>query len=229
MSTIPQTFNDDVDDNPIPILEECQQRMMVDWDDRIKLQATWSLREKGWLLDCFEWKPTPQHGIGLFATQDISAGTVLRIGTKGKNLKFFTSANDIEDFCNGQGEQHYVSRLNYVKDYLWGYNTMADEQGYELPGRPKDSESFYFAMWVPGNGLNHNPIPNTVYCTLSGGIDQGIALVALTDIQKSHELVDDYCRHGSAPEWLQEFAKQKNITLNFANCNDFVTCNKRGQ
>ena len=55
-----------------------------------------------------------------------------------------------------------------------------------------------------------------------GGTDVGINLVALTNIEAGEELYDDYRRHGSAPKWLLEFAKEYNVTLNFAECNDFV-------
>lgn len=202
---------------PIPILEECQQKS-VNWDDRIALQATWTAKEKGWQTDAVDWRDTP-FGVGLFAKEDVAAGTVLRIGKNGRNLKQFTCTKDIEDFC-GNGVD-YQPRLGYVKDYLWGYFNVADERGYEIPGN-SDPENRFFGMWVPGNGLNHSPSPNTVYRTLPGGTEEGIMLVALTDIQKDQELYDDYRRHGSAPEWLKDFAKEKQVALNFAECNDFV-------
>jgi len=217
---------------PIAILEECQQRH-VNWDDRLALQATWTAQEKGWQTSV-DWRDTP-FGVGLFANEPIAAGTVLRVGRNGRNLKQFTSTQDIEDFCsagcdNGGGNHtttstsEYQSRLNYVKDYLWGYSPVADERGYEIPGQESSfsSEDRFFGMWVPGNGLNHREDPNTVYRTLPGGTAEGIVLVALTDIAQDEELFDDYRRHGSAPGWLKTFAKDKAVTLNFAECNDFV-------
>jgi len=212
------------DDFPIAIIQQCHQKQ-VNWDDRISLQAMWAAQEKGWQTDScsVDWRDTP-FGVGLFANEDITAGTVLRIGKNGRNLKQFTCTQDIEDFCkNGSAtEDDYRSRLDYVKDYLWGYSTVADDRGYEIPGQSFAKDRF-FGMWVPGNGLNHSDTPNTVYRTLPGGTDEGIVLMALQNIVKDEELFDDYRRHGSAPAWLMEFAKEKQVTLNFAECNDFVT------
>lgn len=212
---------------PVDILAQCNQGLrQLNWDDRISLQSTWTASEKGWQVAAavaVDWRPTP-YGIGLFAKEPIPAGTVLRVGINGKNLKQFRSTQDIEDFCTAAASfsnQEYQSRLNYVKDYLWGYSPVADEKGYEIPPGMNDEDRF-FGMWVPGNGLNHSENPNTVYRTLPGGTDEGIALVALTDIAKDQECFDDYRRHGTAPSWLEQFAREKQVTLNFAGCNNFV-------
>lgn len=46
-------------------------------------------------------------------------------------------------------------------------------------------------MRIPGNGLNHNESPNTVYREHSEqGTNAGVSLVALTDITKGDELYD---------------------------------------
>jgi hypothetical protein len=183
-----------------------------------------------------EWKQT-LFGAGLFAAEDIVDGTLLRTGIIGINLVQFRSINEIETFCKGpdqkddnENEVMYKSRLNYVKDYLWGYNPNADERGYDVYAdkeerirSPEHDAARFFGMWVPGNGLNHNPSPNTVYRPSSnGGMDVGIDLIALRDIKKGEELFDDYSRHGNAPTWLLEFASKYNVTLNFAECNNFV-------
>lgn len=214
---------------PIDILAQCNQGLrQVNWDDRIALQSTWTAAEKGWQVTSaappsVDWRPT-RNGIGLFAKVPIASGTVLRVGINGKNLKQFRSKQDIEDFCRADvlgSIQEYKSRLNYVKDYLWGYNPLADKNGFEIPPGLNNDDRF-FGMWVPGNGLNHSENPNTVYRTLPGGTDEGIVLVALSDIAVDEECFDDYRRHGSAPAWLEQFARDKRVTLNFAGCNDFV-------
>jgi hypothetical protein len=202
---------------PISVLDYFQQQEQVhDWNDRIALQSRWSLMRKGWKV-AVDWKET-EYGIGVFAGEAIAAGTLLRLGKNGRNLLQFKCREDIEAFC-GDGSD-YQQRLSYVKDYLWGYCTNTDEQGYKVPDST-DADRF-FGMWLPGNGLNHNFSPNTVYRTLQGGTDDGIMLVALTDIKAGQELYDDYRRHGDAPAWLLEFAKDKHVTLNFPDCNDFV-------
>ena len=78
-------------------------------------------------------------------------------------------------------------------------------------------------MWCPGIGLDHSPAPNTAYRVApDGGTAVSINLVAIEDVRKGEELLDDYRRHGTAPEWLLVFAEKYNVKLNFAECNDFV-------
>ncbi|CAJ1957260.1 unnamed protein product [Cylindrotheca closterium] len=208
-----------------------------DWDDRIDIQKRWTNSEKGWNVGV-EWKETP-YGAGLFATQDIDAGTLLRKGRIGLNLIEFQSIEEIDIFCRGSGDcssSEMDAKLMYVKDYLWGFNPNADERGYDIldSGANKLSleheEARFFGMWVPGNGLNHSPNPNTVYrAAVPGGTEVGIDLFALIDISKDDELLDDYRRHGTAPTWLLSFARERGVTLNFAECNDFVVCSDEGK
>jgi hypothetical protein len=199
----------------------------VKWDDRIGLQSAWSNEEKGWKVSV-EWRQTP-YGAGLFTLQDVPAGTLLRQGLNGINLIQFHSTREIEAFCNrgSTGSTEYDSKLNYVKDYLWGFNPNADECGYDILNEknelsPEHKTARFFGMWVPGNGLNHSPNPNTVYRPAQNGFDVGINLVALRSIESGSELFDDYRRHGIAPLWLLKFADKYGVTLNFAECNDFV-------
>ena len=202
----------------------------LDWNDRIGLQDRFTLEEKGWKVQV-DWRSTP-YGAGLFSTQDIEAGEILRRGIIGVNLKEFTSIADIDDFCRTSGETTeragdsnndtgHKAKLGYIKDYLWGFNKDADDRGYDKTTQSppsSESSSTFFGMWIPGNGLNHKETPNTVYKATEDGID----LVALVDIRADDELFDDYRRHGTSSPWLKEFASIHNVTLNFADCNDFV-------
>jgi len=224
----------------------------LDWNDRIGIQDRYTLEEKGWEVRV-DWRSTP-YGAGVFSREDsvIEAGTILRRGIIGLNLKEFTSIDDIHQFCTtagtiveteARGESEsvgYRAKLGYVKDYLWGFNKEADERGYDTNTNANtidkngsissgssispdddsdtDDDKRFFGMWVPGNGLNHNETPNTVYRPTKDGID----LVALVDIKVDDELFDDYRRHGTSSPWLKEFADIHNVTLNFADCNDFV-------
>ena len=195
----------------------------IDWDDRLALQARWSLAEKRWNVPV-EWKDTGSHGIGLFLAPTspmVAKGTILRVGILGENVVSLQNMEEVHAFCSQQKEnfdpEDYQKRVRYVKDYLWGFPlTGVDEGGYVVDEN-NPPERFY-GMWVPGNGLNHSTRPNTVYRSS----DKGIDLVALCDLEPGQELVDDYRRHGRAPEWLAEFAAKHEVTLNFAGCNDFV-------
>ena len=188
----------------------------LDWKNRIGLQDRFTLEEKGWKVDV-DWRSTP-YGAGLFSKQDIKAGTLLRSGILGTNLKEFVSTETIYEFCNSGEPSEFDARLEYVKDYLWGFSKRTDEKGYALSSSSEEDEDRFFGMWIPGNGLNHNEVPNTVYRATPEGID----LVALVDIQANDELFDDYRRHGTSSQWLKDFATQHNVTLNFADCNEFV-------
>lgn len=180
---------------------------VIDWDDRLGVQAQFSLETKGWAVSV-EWKTTPAFGVGLFALEAIDEGTVLRQGILGRNLVEFQSVADIDDFVGGD-----AARLHYVADYMWGFYRDADYSGY-----PKTTDDRFYGMWIPGNGLNHSPEPNSVYRTSPQGID----LIALTPIQAGDEIYDDYRRHGEAPAWLKQWGKDSDVMLNFADCNDFV-------
>jgi SET domain len=214
--------------HPIDILNQSSDASL--WSNRRVLQDQFSLHEKGWRVDV-QWNMTPQYGIAVYANQAIAKGTVLRTGHLHMNLIPLISVETIESFCRGstnadQLSPLYLQRLKYVQDYLWGYysSTSTDERGYPRGEEHGEMDARFFGMWIPGNGLNHNINPNTLYQDLPGGpFQQGIQLLALTDIAKGEELLDDYRRHGPAPMWLRRFAQEKKITLNFADCNDFVS------
>jgi SET domain len=217
--------------HPIPLLDILYRNSDVRiWSNRRVLQDQFSLRDKGWHVDVV-WNMTPQYGIAVYANQDIARGTVVRTGYLHKNLIPLASVEAIESFCGGpwnsdQTSPLYQQRLQYVQDYLWGYypTSSTDERGYPRETEHGAMDARFFGMWIPGNGLNHNNNANTVYRDLPGGpFQQGLQLVALTDIAKGEELFDDYRRHGTAPLWLRRFAQDKNITLNFADCNGFVS------
>lgn len=181
----------------------------IDWDDRVRLQESWSNAEKGWLLDV-EWQETP-FGAGAFAMQDITPGTILRQGIPGVNMMRFQSAAELRAFC-----QRDPSMVSYISDYLYGFDPDGNEGGP------------WHGIWVPGNGLNHSPKPNTIYRVAAAAAgkeasaDGGINLHAMTSIRAGDELVDDYRRFGRAPAWAIEFAEEHSIPLVFAECNDFV-------
>ena len=226
---------------PISALERINQFHLDDhilWSDRIALQNSFTLQEKGWQVSV-EWKVSPGgYGIGVFAKQAISAGTILRIGILHVNLIQLNSIHDIESFCQASLNEkpaQYQARLQYVQDYLWGCypSNMTDTNGYPHTSSINNNalvDERFFGMWIPGNGLNHNNIPNTVYrsddnfrTNTSTNVKSALYLIALSDIQKGDELFDDYRRHGTTPPlWLKNYATEKNITLNFADCNDFV-------
>eukprot|EP00548_Thalassiothrix_antarctica_P017431 CAMPEP_0194198444 /NCGR_PEP_ID=MMETSP0154-20130528/77770_1 /TAXON_ID=1049557 /ORGANISM="Thalassiothrix antarctica, Strain L6-D1" /LENGTH=251 /DNA_ID=CAMNT_0038923239 /DNA_START=117 /DNA_END=869 /DNA_ORIENTATION=+ len=229
--SLSSSFNNNNNNNIVDAVKGIED---VEWDDRIALQQKWRNEDKGWKVKV-EWRTT-EHGVGLFSTQDISSGTVLRFGINRLNLLQFRTRADVEKFINLRGstpssnkhpftdddgdnnnEEYYSdARLRYLTDYLWGFNPNADDRGY-YDVKTDDSIDRFFGVWIPGNGLNHNLQPNTVYRAVTdGGTDKGINLVAIKDIVKGDELYDDYRRHGTAPAWLLDFAEDYGVGLNFA-------------
>jgi len=181
-------------------------------------------------------------------------------------------------------DEDYQKRLRYVKDYLWGFCPYdVDDRGYfkkvvvdnkaevammeekmkehegskssESSANDDEDDRRFFGMWIPGNGLNHSPNPNTVYRPVFEDDDDrrqnliGIDLIALDDIGAGEEMTDDYRRHGLAPKWIVEDfllpSSNKDggdvdrsgtggtgdaikMSLNFADCNDFVVDDDSG-
>jgi len=218
-STSRYAGGDDDNDNVIINTLECN----LDWSDRIGCQNRFTLKEKGWQVNV-DWRPTP-YGAGLFSKEFIPKGTCIRRGIFGRNLIQFTSITDIDTFCK-LDPMNENDRREYVKDYLWGFtfSQYTDKEGYafDMDADVQDQTGTrrIYAMWIPGNGLNHNMIPNTKY--IESKDPRGIDLVTMADVPPDSELFDDYRRHGKAPDWLKEFAQLYNVTLNFADCNDFV-------
>eukprot|EP00462_Mataza_sp_D1_P023531 CAMPEP_0175143718 /NCGR_PEP_ID=MMETSP0087-20121206/13642_1 /TAXON_ID=136419 /ORGANISM="Unknown Unknown, Strain D1" /LENGTH=206 /DNA_ID=CAMNT_0016427927 /DNA_START=56 /DNA_END=676 /DNA_ORIENTATION=+ len=203
----------------------------ADWDNRVTLQAKWTAPEKGWKIGV-EWKET-QWGTGVFATEDVTKGSILRTGKTGINLLQFGSLEDVLSFVtenhdNDLGESLSMPRVNYVSDYLYAFDPNAElsdkgteHYNYRALHAP-DQLSRFFGIWVPGNGLNHSPQPNVVYLTAPGGTDKGINLHALKNIRAGEELFDNYNRFGAPPPWAEQFSKKFGVTLNFAGYNNFV-------
>ena len=158
--------------SPSLLINTINETGKVDWNDRVKLQSRWSNDDKGWRVSV-EWRQTT-YGAGVFAMQDIAAGTILRHGRIDTNLKQFKSAQEMRDFCKDDSGCECTAGTNsalvaYVGDYFYGFN-------------PGVGETWY-GIWVPGNGLNHSEDANTVYLAAEGGLTTGINLVALTDVR----------------------------------------------
>ena len=243
-----------------------KQQQQIPWQDRQALQQLWTNQEKGWKVDV-EWKSTPKllgagtnnTSIGVYATRDIPKNQVLRTGIVGVNLLPLMDVQSVETFCGPDASNtttEFPQRVHYLKDYLWGcYLGEVDDCGYPLVlthtntttnTNTNDNDLYYYAMWIPGNGLNHHAhLVNTVYrpvwttTTKASRKDEdedededpttqhnkslyGIDLVSISDIHAGDELFDDYRRHGPAPEWLRDWALRYNVSLNFQGCNDFV-------
>jgi len=166
-----------------------------------------------------EWKNT-SYGIGLFAREKIAKDTLIRKGIIGKNLMRFTTVGCVSSFLGSESSPQYNGRLEYFADYFWGFNPHGEDEDVSA-----DHESWFYGMWIPGNGLNHFRESNTVYRAewRDASNIHGINLVATREIEEGEELFDDYRRHGNVPTWLLPFKEKAGVDLNFADCNQFVS------
>jgi SET domain len=161
-----------------------------------------------------------------------------------------TTTTSSDDDAEYQARLRYVSDYLWgfdpqTADDARGYpsSSTGSSDSRRSSSSTSTTEDWFFGFWIPGNSLNHDSDPNMVYrpswtttttllsedgrtgtgTTNSRSCLAGINVVALRDIAQGEAIFDDYRRHGAAPPWLRDFARDKsNMPLNFADCNDFV-------
>ena len=202
-------IDDGDDDFPIDVLSQLRQSD-IDWDNREALQSRWTPHEKGWRIQV-EWKRTP-FGLGAFAAQDVTQGTILRVGKSRRNLIIFSSKQDIVAFLGDPDHPQYHPKVRYLSDYLFG-------------NFHPETQEFTYGILVPGFGTNHSDTPNVQTSHIDGdgsNDDQVISMVAVRDIRQGEELRNSYHACGPAPDFVKEFSEQHQVSLVFPGCNDFV-------
>lgn len=212
--------------------------LLFDWDDRLAVQAHWTLTEKGWCVPV-EWKMST-FGIGTFVSESSSTvipkGTLLRVGVVGRNLIQFHSAADIEAFCSSRGgnclvdedgdsdentNEDYQKRLRYVCDYVYSVGTNFDDHD--------PTNDRFIGMWFPGHGINHS---RTESCVTFERTKDGssILMKASRDLYAGQEIYWDYSNHGPCPAWLKEYTANKGLsTCNFIDTSDFICINEKDE
>jgi len=168
--------------------------------------------EIGWQIET-SLKQT-KYGFGIFTTQDVKKGQVLRRGVIGLNMLEITPQS-VHHIPGYDKNKNYIdpTTLNYMKNYIIG-----SEEG------PK--ESVY--LWIPGCGINHatgdGATNAEVYYdnTLYGGV-RGFVHIAKRDIKKGEEMYQDYRSYGYCPIWFGNFMAKFGVNeLLFPDKNDFV-------
>jgi len=185
----------------------------ISWANRLELQNQWTNSEKGWQV-AVEWNQGP-YGVGLFAEETISEGTLMRQGVIGRNLVRFQGETCLYQFLGCWNDPRYPERLDYVADYLYGVDLRNDGK----------EDQWFYGIWLPGHGINHDYDSNIVFHAVWDIDDTliGLNLHASQDIQEGQEILENYHAFGRAPPWLLEFKDRAKIDLNFVDCNSFVT------
>lgn len=174
-------------------------------NDRIDIME--STKEKGWLVG-IEWKTAPNHGggMGAFATEDVSAGTLIRRSAfEGGNFIQMSSYEDLAAFC-GIGDPKFTdAQRDACKAYLTDYLFRAQP----IVGTTPPDDQRTFGVWLPGCGdncVNPGELPNVEDRLIEEGTVMG--MYAKRDIKKGEPLLSDYDNdYGVPPDWIARFAK----------------------
>lgn len=173
-------------------------------NDRQRLQH--QIEEKGWLVGV-EWKEAPNHGggMGAFATEDISGGTLIRRSPfLGANFIHLKSYDDLALFC-GIGDDGWTDAQRdackaYLTDYLF--------RSQPIFGTSVPDDQRTYGVWLPGCGdncVNDGEAPNVEDRLIEEGAVMG--MYAKIDIKKGQPLLSDYdSDYGVPPEWIARFA-----------------------
>ena len=142
-------------------------------------------------------------GIGVFADEDIEAGTVLRIGTIGVNLVIFNPTT------NYPNKNKTKATAEHLKNYAWVCPC-------HVKGGGKD-----MMVLIPGSGINHRTQANSMTVCRKDGVD----LVAVRPIKRGEPISNDYNLFGRAPQWHVDMLKEAFGTDEcvFRGLNDYVT------
>ncbi len=131
----------------------------------------------GWRADLVEVRPSPVHGLGVFAVTDIPAGTQW----------WSTDVGDTITISRSQFAALAESASSPASDAI-----MAGIQTYSIYLKALD-----LMVLIPDNGrfVNHSDLPNS-----AGHVDgRLIYSVALRDIARGEEITEDYASYDECP------------------------------
>ena len=175
-----------------------------EWEDSGEMQESLTLQEKGW---CVQVKWDKQFvgdvciGVGLYADQDIAAGTILRQNKLGYNLIIFNETTNLPNL-------KHKRTAEYLQKYAHRCPCLVD------------AGSMAMALLLPGDSLNHSEEPNTrTRCHKDGS-----HLIATRDIKKGEPMSISYRAYGPAPEWFTDMLDDKlgNSEAIFPGTNDYL-------
>ena len=121
---------------------------------RCDAESQWPAHVNGWVAGAdgqalVDWDEDQYGGIGVYATEDIAAGSVLREGTFGQNMVRFHDFDDVKAFCMAADGKPDLVLIKYLSCYMFGVES-------------DDRAAFANALWVLGCALNHSNDPGEV-------------------------------------------------------------------
>lgn len=131
----------------------------------------------GWRADLVEVRPSPVHGLGVFAVTDIPAGTVW----------WSADIGDTITISRSQFAALHQSASSPASDAI-----MAGIQTYSIY-----LKAFDLMVLIPDNGrfVNHSQLPNS-----AGRVDGRLLYsIALRDIAAGEEITEDYSTYDTCP------------------------------
>jgi SET domain-containing protein len=114
-------------------------------------------------------RPSPIHGLGIFAEEFIPAGTAIWRFTPGFDLTF--SKEQLESFPQ------------LLQEYLATYAWFSAKSGHYVFA--SDNAKYF----------NHSPTPNSLSAYYEG--EEEVVTKAVRDIQIGEEIMDDYSTYGT--------------------------------
>lgn len=144
-----------------------------EWLDALAMQLSVPHEEKGWIVKVY-WKKSIIARFGVFAGEDLEAGTVLRRLVFGQNLM---KINSKADFPPGP----------WSKEWLQHHATVIDEDGD-------------IVCFLPGSTMNHSDKENCAYRKTAVGYDCFLT----RSVKRGEELVSDYSVLPTLPLWYKK-------------------------
>ena len=138
-------------------------------------------------------------GLGVFADQSITRGTVLLHGKFGQNVLLFNQYDNLPQLKN-------PATAEYLRDY-----------GGNCPCMK------HMLAFMPGISCNHSNNPNILMVPVKDGAD----LMAIRDIKKGEALNSDYRTYGIAPKWFVNMLQEEtgDTKCMYPGYNDYVPYN----
>jgi len=164
------------------------------WVNRFEMQNAYTVKEKGWKVQV-RWGQSPiiEAGVGVFVTEDVQKGQLIRRARNGKNLiQFWERA--------GLPKEMSPSTKVYISNYCC------------------QVEDNFVCIFIPGCCYNHSSDPNVEMIIP----DEETIHVAAKNITAGTEILGDYYSFGEPLKYLKELAKNEKMELVFPGYNLFL-------
>ena len=175
------------------------------WTDSKAMQDCYSYEDKNWKVPVQH--KTTQFGIGVFVTEKVEQGSVLRVGINKENVIIMKSLDCIPDVLKNSDRKTKMQKtLNFISNYVYGWSY--------------DDGIVETYLWLPGCSINHRKNQANISFVRT---EKGVNLIATKNLEAGEELLADYNSFGPPAAWLVDFLVNSGVTkLCWKGYNDFV-------